>query len=364
MDATAAGSQGLVVNGNAVFGDVGANQALAALSVSGSSVLGGGTTVTTTGAQRYAGAVTAAGDATLSSSRGSLVFGSTVDGPLGNTLTLRADTGDVDVTGALRVGNLEQTVGGVSRFRNTVSAQGSIQLTARSFTFGNALTANKGAIALANSDNAGLVNFAAGANVQAATGFRQTGGSMVYLPTRVSVTQGPISLDASASLPAGQASIETAGDISFSGLIGTDTALTMNGGRAGKLTVGLNDASTDNKLNVRSLAVQTAASAAMYGAIGGQSGAQAASLVTSPLVNAPYFINDTPWGPVNETPSGPIDRIPTVAAIMTPKISLPGRQGVSSLFSRQVSPQSVALDAISAFRDPSVLNVLNESSPQ
>jgi len=49
---------------------------------------------------------------------------------------------------------------------------------------------------------------------------------------------------------------------------------------------------------------------------------------------------------------------------MTPKISLPGRQGVSSLFSRQVSPQSVARDAISAFRDPSVLNVLNESPPQ
>jgi len=270
VDAAAAGSQSLVVVGNAVFGNVGAVQALAALSVSGTTLLDGsagpvpaplvvggtppfgaaalpgGTTVNTIGGQTYTGAFTATGDATLSSSGGSLVFGSSVDGPLGSTLTLNADAGDADVTGALRVGNLVQTVGGVSRFRNTVTVEGDIQLTARSFTFDNAVTANKGAISLANSDSTGTVNFAVGAKVQAATGFRQTGGSVVYLPAQLRVTQGPISLEAAARLPGGQARIETDGDITLIGLIGTDTALTMNGGLGGKLVVGLNDASADH----------------------------------------------------------------------------------------------------------------------
>jgi len=261
------------------------------------------------------------------------------------------------VTGALRVGNLVQTVGGVSRFRNTVTVEGDIQLTARSFTFDNAVTANKGAISLANSDSTGTVNFAVGAKVQAATGFRQTGGSVVYLPAQLRVTQGPISLEAAARLPGGQARIETDGDITLIGLIGTDTALTMNGGLGGKLVVGLNDASADHKLNVRSLAVQTAASATMYGSIGGQGGADAASRVDSRLVNAPYFINDTPWGPIVAN-----DKIATVTAITTPESVVPSRLRLASLFSRLVSAESVAPDAISVFADPQVLTVQTEPS--
>ena len=356
-DGSSAGGQALTVVGDFVGnGAVGANQSLASVSVSGNSVLGG-TTVSTTGGQTYTGAFTATGDASLSSKGGSIVFGSTVDGPLSGTLTLLAKAGDLEVTGALRVGNLFQTVGGVSRFRNTVTAEGDIQLTAHTFTFDNTVKANSGAISLANSDNTGTVNFAAGANVLAATGFRQTGGSVVYLPAQLRVTQGPIDFEASASLPAGQASIETDGDISLNGLIGTDTALTMNGGSGGKLVVGLNDASADHKLNVRSLAVQTAASATMYGYIGGQGSAEAASRVNSRLVNAPYFINDTPWGPIVAN-----DTIATVTAITTPVSVVPSRLLLASPFSRKVNAESVAPDAISVYADPQVLSVLNDPS--
>ncbi|WP_417069668.1 filamentous hemagglutinin N-terminal domain-containing protein [Niveibacterium terrae] len=377
VDAASAGSQGLTIVANAVLGDVGVNQALKALSVSGTTLLGaggpapaplsiggmpslgaatllGGATVNTTGSQTYSGAFTAGGDATLSSSGGSLVFGSAVDGPQGKTLALYTDAGDVDVAGALRVGNLIQTVGGMSRFRNTVTAESDIQLSARSFIFDNAVTANKGAISLANSDSAGTVNFAAGANVQAATGFSQTGGAVVYLPAQLRVTQGPISLEASARLPGGQARIETDGNITLTGLIGTDSALTMNGGWGGKLVVGLNDAEADHKLNVRSLAVQTTASAMMYGAIGGQGGAQAASRVNSRLVNAPYFINDTPWGP--------IDTIATVTATTTPKNVVPSRLLTSELFSRKFTAAGIAPDALSVYADPEVLSMPSSSS--
>ena len=354
---TTAGAQiytGDLTAGGALSGDT--------LSVSGSSSLAGGTTVTTTGGQRYTGAFTARGDITLSSDGGSLVFGSTVDGPLGNTLTLRIDTGDVDVTGALHVGNLVQTAGGVSRFRDTVSASDDIQLAARSFTFADALTASKGSISLANSDRAGEVNFAAGAKVQAATGFRQTGGAVVYLPAQVRVAQGPISIEAAARLPAGAASIETVGDITLTGLIGIDSALTLNAGKTDKLTVGLNDASAPHKLNVRSLAVQTAGSATMYGSIDGQSGAQAAALVDSRLIEAPYFINDTPWGPVDNTPVGPLEIITTLAAVTTPANAVPGRLQGNFLLSRRFSVDTVVPHEISVFAGPEVLTVLNEAS--
>jgi hypothetical protein len=349
VDGTSAGARSLAIVGDAVLGDIGAHQSLAALSVGGTTLLGGAS-VTTTGGQTYSGAFTATGDATLASSAGSLVFGSTVDGPLSNTLTLHAVAGDVDVAGALHVGNLLQTAGGgTSRFRNTLRAEGNIQLTARSFTFDDAVRAVNGALSLANSVDAGTVNFATGATVQAATGFYQTGGSVVYLPSVVRVTQGPISLEAPARLPLAAAIIETEGDITMTGLVGPGTALTMNASPTGKLTVGLNDAFEEHKLNVASLSVQEAISAMMYGSIGGRGGALAASRVNSQLVNAPYFLNETPWGP--------IDMIATVTAGTTPRSVVPSTPVSTSLFSHNVNASSVVPDALSVFTDPQVLSV-------
>ena len=148
----------------------------------------------------------------------------------------------------------------------------------------------------------------------------------------------------------------------MTGLIGIDSALTLNAGKTDKLTVGLNDASAPHKLNVRSLAVQTAGSATMYGSIDGQSGAQAAALVDSRLIEAPYFINDTPWGPVDNTPVGPLEIITTLAAVTTPANAVPGRLQGNFLLSRRFSVDTVVPHEISVFAGPEVLTVLNEAS--
>jgi filamentous hemagglutinin family protein len=355
VDATTAGGQSLAVNGNAVLGNIGDTAALSALTVSGTTALDG-SSVATTGQQAYGGAFTASGDASLASSGGSLVFGSTVDGPAASTLSWRAEAGDVDVAGALTVGSLRQTAGGgMTRFRDTVTVRDDLTLAGLSFTFDQQVTTTQGLFSIANRAT-GTVNFASDAKVQAATGFIQTGGSAVYLPAIVRVTQGPITLEAPAHLPSGLATIETDGDITMSGLLGPRTVLTMNAGPTGKLAIGLNDASAEHKLQVANFGVATAGSASLYGSIGGQGGALAASRVNSPLVNAPYFLNDTPWGPVG--------LIATMAAVTAPKSVVPSTPGASSLFNREVSASNVAPDALSALLDPAVLTLLGGVSSQ
>ncbi|MES2887743.1 MAG: filamentous hemagglutinin N-terminal domain-containing protein [Pseudomonadota bacterium] len=349
VDATAAGAQSLTLNGNAVLGSVGVTQALSMLTVGGTTTLDG-PAVVSTGNQSYAGAFTANGDATLASSGGSLVFGSTLSGPLAHTLTLRADAGDVDVAGALTVGSLHQTAGGgISRFRSTVTAQNDLKFTGHSFSFDQAVTTTQGGFSIANSHAAGTVGFSAGSTVQAATGFIQTGGSAVYLPATVRVARGPIRLEAPAYLRAGLASIDTDGDITMSGLLGPASVLTLNAGRTGRLAIGLNDSRADHKFTVANLGVRTAGSASLYGSIGGQGGALAASRVNSALANAPYFFNDTPWRPVGT--------IAAVAALTAPKSVVPTTPGLTSLFNRDVQASNLAPDALSVFTDPAVLTV-------
>ncbi len=351
VDARTAGAQSLNIDGNAVLGTVGGNQALAALTVSGTTTLNGAS-VNTTGSQTYQGALALGGDTALRSSAGSLVFGSTVDGPAANSLTLRADAGDIDVAGAMRVGNLvSQADRGTTRMRSTLTTEnvGGLQLSGLSFVFDGAVSANNGSFSIANSDSTGRVNFATGATVQAATGFKQTGGSVVYLPSIVRVTGGPISLQASAQLPAGAATMTANGDITLAGLIGPDTALTLAAGPTGALRIGSDDAVAEHKLNLARLTVTSAGSAQMFGSIGGRGGAMAGANIAGGIVNAPYYMNGTPWGP--------IDLIATVTATTVPGSVIPSVPRMTALFSGNFSTTGLSPEALSVFKDPVVLTV-------
>ena len=347
------------------------------LTVTGASVLGGD--VSSTGSQTYTGAVNLAGDTTLNSSGGSLVFGSSIDAAANGNLTLHADTGAIDVAGAvggtgalgaltLRSGTFttfngsvvagsvaQLGAGGLTRFAGSLLAQGAggLQFNGASFRFDDAVTADLGAISINHTDTAGTTSFAAGTTVQAATGFTQTGGAGVVLPSVLRVTSGPISIDAPASLPSGQATLSTEGDITITGLQGLSTVLVLSSG-TGALRVGLADAMADHKLNVAGLVVPTAGSAELYGSLGGQGGALAASRVNSRLMNAPYFLNGTPWGPVGT--------IATLAAITAPQSVVASRPGAQSLFSRTMVAHDISPNALEAAADPQVLSIVTEAA--
>ena len=351
VDATTAGGESLAIQGNAVLGDVGSTQALSSLNVSGSTTLEG-TSVSTTGSQTYSGALTLTDDATLHSTGGSLVFGSTVDGPASNTLTLRADVGDIDAAGAVRIGNLVSSAdGGTTRFRGALTAEdiGGLQLSGMGFVFEGAVAASTGALSIANTSASGTTSFTPGATVQAATGFTQTGGAAVYLPATVRVTSGPISLEAPAYLPGGSAELTTNGDITLTGLIGRNTSLVMAAGPTGVLTIGRDDAVAEHKLDLGRLRVTSAVSAQMFGSIGGRTGAMAAAGIAGGLVNAPYYMNGTPWGP--------IDLIGSLAASTLPGNVIPSMPRVGALFTGNFSTTGLSPDALGVFKDPVVLTV-------
>jgi filamentous hemagglutinin family protein len=387
-DAATAGQQGLTIAGNAELSDaLGANAALTALHVSGTTQLAAGS-VTTTGDQAYTGAVTVDGDHTLSSSTGTLSFGSTLDSPNRANLSLAALAGAIDVgaaigntsalgaltlqagtttrmRGAVQAGSIVQTgAGGLNRFDGAVTADGDggIQLSGHSFRFDGAVTASAGAIGIANTSAQGTVEFARDAAVQATTGFTQTGGASLLLPASITVTQGGITLEAPASLPGGTAAITTDGDIVMAGLVGPATALTINAGtgvrttdqagthwRAFGIDIGRSGGGADQKINVASLAVTTASDANLYGMIGGKGGALAASRIDSRLVNAPYFINDTPWGP--------LEMINVLVATTVPQGVVPSTPGASPLFTGVVDRSGVAPNVLGAYASPQVLTV-------
>jgi len=393
-DAASVGVQGLAITGNArIAGAVGAHLALRTLSVSGDTTLAAGS-VASTGDQTYASAVSVTGDQVLGSSAGTLSFGSTLDSTNGANLSLAALAGAIDLgadvghtgvlgaltlrsgtttrfAGGVKAGRIVQTgAGGLTSFGGAVTAD-DVQLSGHSFRFDGAVTASTGAFRIANTDAAGTVVFARDATVQATTGFTQTGGASLLLPATILVTQGGITLEAPASLPAvlagvpssGMASITTDGDIHMTGLVGATTALTLNAGtgergvsetgqptwRAFEFEIGLNDANPDHKINVANLAVTTASAAQLYGTVAGKTGALAASHIDSALVNAPYFINDTPWGP--------LEVINRLVATTVPLGVVPSTPGATPLFTGVVDRGGVAPNVLGVYASPQVLTV-------
>jgi hypothetical protein len=386
LAAGADGAHALVITGNATIGDaIGAHQAVASLSITGSSSLSGGS-ITTTGDQQYSGAVQLVGDHTLHSSGGALAFGSTIDSAGHANLTLTSDAGAIalggalgasDVLGALTVnaattldfsGNVHayqvntSGISGLTRFYGLLSADNGISLSGHSVRFDQPVTSSAGALAIANTSSSGTVSFAPTAAVNTATGFTQTGGAGVLLPASVYVEHGAISLEAPATLPTGIASIETEGTITMSGLSGPATQLTLASGHgavlgtglpysltAGALLIGLDDGIAAHRIDVASLAVPDALSATLFGRINGQGGAYVASLIDSVLVNAPYFINGTPWGP--------LEIVNRLVATTVPTAVVPSTPSANTLFTQTVTTGGLAPNALGVYAAPQVLTV-------
>ncbi|TWA85685.1 hypothetical protein FBZ83_103277 [Azospirillum brasilense] len=368
--AASAGGQGLTVEGDAVLAGVfGETGALRQIAVSGGTRLDGAT-ITTTGAQRFGGALTVAAASALSSTGGDLVFGGTVDSANRSALSLDGASirasGDIgasglmgDVTvrtsggvfydGAVTVRSLTQTTGGESRFAKALTATGTdgLRLTGAGFTFGAAVN-SAGSLALVTTDAAGTVTFGRDATVVTEGGFTQSGGSGIVLPASITAKTGPITLGAVASLPDGQASIAAGGPITMAGLQGKATMLTM-ASDGGALLIGQEIGTALQKIDVLSLTVPKAGSARMFGNVAGKTDALAASAIDSPLRAAPYFINNTPWGPT--------EQVSRVAATVVVVVPVPSTPGVTSLFTGTTTRAGLTPNALAAYAAPQVLTL-------
>ncbi|WP_114857042.1 filamentous hemagglutinin N-terminal domain-containing protein [Azospirillum brasilense] len=371
VSAANAGVQGLTVDGDAVLAGVfGETGALRQIAVSGGTRLDGAS-VTTTGAQRFGGALTVAGASALTSTGGDLVFGGAVDSANRSALSLNGASiraaGDIgasglmgDVTvrtsggvfydGAVTVRSLTQTAGGESRFAKALTATGTdgLRLTGAGFTFGAAVN-SAGSLALVTTDGAGTVTFGRDATVVTEGGFTQSGGSGIVLPASITAKTGPITLGAVASLPDGHASIAAGGPITMAGLQGKATMLTM-ASDGGALLIGQETGTALQKIDVLSLTVPKAGSARMFGTVAGKTDALAASAIDSPLRAAPYFINNTPWGPTQQ--------VSRVAATVVVVVPVPSTPGVASLFTGTVTRAGLTPNALAAYAAPQVLTLV------
>ena len=166
------------------------------------------------------------------------------------------------------------------------------------------------------------------------------------MPATVEVVRGRISIEAPAI--SGDLTLSTDGLISLAGLNAAQSVVQMNAG-SGALKIGTANSGAPLSLVVGTLRVSTAGSASLYGSIGGQAGAIAASRVSSPLVGSPYFLNDTPWGPT--------DIIATVTATTVPSFAVPSTPGLGALFNGTASRADFAPNAFSAYSSPAVLTI-------
>ena len=303
-DSVMAGASGLTIAGDAVLaGAFGSARELKHFSVSGATRLIGDSVLATAGGDlMFGGTIDTANRTSLSLAAigGSIHAVGDIGGssPLGD-ISIRAG-GGVLFDGAVAARSVVQTVGGATtRFSKGLTADGAdgISLTGASFTFDAPVTASAGALAITGFDSSGAVTFGVGANIITAKGLTQKEGSGIVLPGFITNTEGPITLGAVATLPSGDASITTDGDITMAGLQGVGTMLTMASRNGGALVIGSQDGDAMRKIDVLGLKVPTAGSARMYGAVAGKTDALAASVIDSPLRAAPYFINNTPWGP-------------------------------------------------------------------
>ena len=166
------------------------------------------------------------------------------------------------------------------------------------------------------------------------------------MPATIEVVRGPISIQAPAI--SGDLTLSTDGLISLAGLNAAQSVVQMNAG-SGALKIGTANSGAPLSLVVGTLRVSTAGSASLYGSIGGQGGAIAASRVSSPLVGAPYFMNDTPWGPT--------EIIATITATTVPSFAVPSTPGLGALFNGTVSRADFAPNSLQAYRSPAILTI-------
>ena len=213
----------LTVAGNAAFHDVvGGGTALTSLSVSGTSTLKGGA-ITTTGGQTYMGAVTLGVDTTLSSTSGTVDFGSTVNGPQALTVSGNAE---FDKSVGLTQKLTSLSVGGMTTLGNATSPVTVFIDTTGGQTYSGAVTLGKNANLASSS---GAIDFAStidGAFSLTANGATTTTfGGEVGVGTALSglIVVGPATINTDA--------ITTSGAQTYEGAVtlGTSTTLTETG---------------------------------------------------------------------------------------------------------------------------------------
>ncbi|MBV5303077.1 MAG: hypothetical protein JZU70_02580, partial [Chlorobium sp.] len=250
---TTAGTEGLGITGNAVFGStVGATTALEYLMVSGISSLGGD--VKTNGVQTYTGAVTLTANTTMESGAGLITIASVTDGINSYTLGLgsASQAGGVTVTG-------NATVSGLTTFAGAYN----IALNGTTTTIDTATTfANSGLVTLGNDNNDvttfsnGVVATSPTSKSIAGTIKATTGTSAINLGTTgVSVTDDATVGDAAT----GQI---TLGNVT----IADGKTLTVGGGAATPIALGSVSGTADNA--VSNLTFNTTGSVTVSGVVG------------------------------------------------------------------------------------------------
>ncbi len=299
LDGDVAGERAVTINGDAVFnGAVGSVAALRSLAVSGTSAINGGEVITT-GSQTFAGSTSVGAD-TILTSGGSVTFGSKLDAVDFASLEIAAPAGSITIGGSIgAAGPFDRlvllpgqnaTLGGsvkVNEFTATAGA-GTMQF--------NGPLETLGSVEIDNS-NGGVVAFGANAPITAGTGFVIGGNGDVHLASNVAVSEGPLSIGGVLSLSGPQISLQTNGDISFYGITGPETILTLAAGTGG-IVGGSTSGAPGARIGLRDMVVTSASSAQLYGSLSNISGGGTAKFVKGPLFGPPFFFNDVPFGPL------------------------------------------------------------------
>ncbi|MCD0497359.1 filamentous hemagglutinin N-terminal domain-containing protein [Achromobacter sp. MY14] len=196
------GAHDLTIDGDAVLkGPLGAQNALASLTVNGKSTLGAGS-IATTGDQSYSGAVTLGGKVAVASRDGDIRFNDALDG--GYDMTVSAGKGNVDFTAPIgqgsRLGNL------------TVAAAGDIVLDGPVRT-ASLQTSGNGDVLI----NGGSVN---------TTGAQQYGQHVILSGVDTTLTGTNVQLKAGVDgTESGQQGLIIAGNANIQGDVGATTPL-------------------------------------------------------------------------------------------------------------------------------------------
>ena len=200
LDDSAPGQHDLMIDGAAAFNAaVGETAALKSLAVSGASSLNGA--VNTSGMQNYGGAVTLAGDSSLTSGSGGITFMSRIDGT--QSLIVNAGDGNALFNAALggttRLGSLSVISGGATTFNGNVLAA-------------SVITDAPGTLAL----NGGIID----------TTTTQTYGEAVTLGADTTLTATAINLQGSVDASqAGEQGITINGNATLAAAVGNNAAL-------------------------------------------------------------------------------------------------------------------------------------------
>ncbi len=306
IDGVTAGAEGLTLNagaGTVTFGGaVGGLNSLAALTVSGPTVINGGA-VTTTGAQIYDNAVALGADSILATTNSAVNFASTVDSasPTAETLTINAGTGTVTFGGAvgqshalanLTVIGLTQINGGTVITNGGQSYNSIVALGANAVLTGTTLNSSTTPAIFSGSGDTLTLNFTGDANL----GTIATLGSLVSSGLGATTLYGDITTSSAQSYNGTIALAATPITLTGTTLNGSSTPAVFSGS-GGSLTLafsGTADLGTITTLG--SLADTGSGTITLYGNIatsGAQSYNGTVALAATPITLTGTMLNNS-----------------------------------------------------------------------